>query len=58
MSARSQIVSQFESVPIEQKQNLAPLSNDLVLMDSALDSVCSAVTVARLGHELGFDPLR
>lgn len=57
MSVRSQIVSQFESVSIEQKQDLAPLSN-LMLMDSALDSVCSAVTLARLGDELGFDPLR
>jgi acyl carrier protein len=56
MSVRSQIISQFESVAIEQKQNLPPLSDDMVLMDSGLDSLCFAVIVARLEDELGFDP--
>jgi acyl carrier protein len=56
MSVRSQIISQFESVAIEQKQNLPPLSDDTVLMDSGLDSLCFAVIVARLEDELGFDP--
>ncbi len=56
MSVRSQIISQFESVAKEQNQNLPPLSEDLVLMDSGLDSLCFAVIVARLEDELGFDP--
>lgn len=53
---RSQIISQFESVAKEQKQKLPPLTDDLVLLDSGLDSLCFAVIVARLEDELGFDP--
>jgi acyl carrier protein len=56
MSLRSQIISQFESVAKEQNQNLPPLSDDLVLLESGLDSLCFAVIVARLEDELGFDP--
>jgi len=56
MSVRSQIIFQFQSVALEQKQDLPPLSDDLVLMDSGLDSLCFAVIVARLEDELGFDP--
>jgi len=56
MSVRLQIISLFESVAKEQNQNLLPLSDDLVLMDSGLDSLCFAVIVARLEDELGFDP--
>jgi len=53
---RSKIISQFESVAKEQNQNLPPLSDGLVLLDSGLDSLCFAVIVARLEDELGFDP--
>jgi len=56
VSVRSKIISQFESVAKEQNQNLPPLSDDLVLLDSGLDSLCFAVIVARLEDELGFDP--
>ena len=56
MSVRSEIISQFESVATEQKQKLAQLSDDLVLMESGLDSLCFAVIVARLEVKLGFDP--
>jgi acyl carrier protein len=56
MSVRSQIISQFESVAKEQKQKLPTLSDDLVLLESGLDSLCFAVIVARLEDELGFDP--
>jgi len=56
MSVRSQIASQFESVAKEQNQKLPPLSDDLVLLESGLDSLCFAVIVARLEDELGFDP--
>ena len=56
MSLRSQIISQFESVAKEQNHKLPPLSDDLVLLDSGLDSLCFAVIVARLEDELGFDP--
>jgi len=53
MSVRSQIISQFESVAKEQNQHLPPLSDNLVLLESGLDSLCFAVIVARLEDELG-----
>jgi acyl carrier protein len=56
MSVKSQIISQFKAVAKEQNQVLPPLSDDLVLLDSGLDSLCFAVIVARLEDELGFDP--
>ena len=48
VSARSTILSQFEQVAREQNRKLAPLTDDLVLMDSGLDSLCFAIVVARL----------
>lgn len=56
MSVRTKIVSQFESVAREQNQELPSLADDLVLLESGLDSLCFAVIVARLEDELGFDP--
>jgi hypothetical protein len=56
MSARSAIISQFEQVAREQNKELAPLSDDLVLLDSGLDSLCFAIIVARLEDMLGRDP--
>jgi acyl carrier protein len=49
-------MSQFRSVAKEQNKELPPLSDDLVLLDSDLDSLCFAVIVARLEDELGIDP--
>jgi acyl carrier protein len=56
MSVRSTIVSQFQEVAKEQKKELAPLTEDMVLLDSGLDSLCFAIIVARLEDTLGFDP--
>jgi hypothetical protein len=56
VSVRSTIVSQFEQVAREQHQKLAPLSDELVLMNSGLDSLCFAIVVARLEDALGYDP--
>ena len=55
-SVRSRILSQFESVAKEQNKKLPSLSDNLVLLDSDLDSLCFAVIVARLEDELGIDP--
>jgi acyl carrier protein len=55
-SVRDSVVAQFENVAREQKRTLAPLSDDLVLLDSGLDSLCLAIIVARLEDELGVDP--
>jgi len=56
MSVRSEIISQFQTVAKEQNQKLPQLSDDLVLLDSGLDSLCFAIIVARLEDELGLDP--
>lgn len=53
---RRTIIAQFEQVAKEQGKNLAPLSDDLVLLESGLDSLCFAIIVARLEDALGVDP--
>jgi hypothetical protein len=56
MSVRSTVVSQFEQVAQEQKVTLPPLTDELVLLDSGLDSLGFAILVARLEDTLGYDP--
>jgi hypothetical protein len=56
MSLRSTITGQFEQVAKEQKRKLAPLSDDLKLLESGLDSLSFALIVARLEDAVGFDP--
>jgi hypothetical protein len=56
MSLRSTITGQFEQVAKEQKRKLAPLSDDLKLLESGLDSLSFALIVARLEDSVGFDP--
>ena len=57
MSIRSEILNQLTQVAEEQRKQLAPLTDDLALLDSGLDSLCFAVVVARLEDMLGVDPL-
>jgi acyl carrier protein len=56
MSVRSSIVAQFEQVAREKKLPLPPLNDDMVLLESGLDSLSFAIIVARLEDELGIDP--
>jgi acyl carrier protein len=56
MSVKTITISQFEKVAKEQNKQLAPLSDDLVLLESGLDSLCFAIIVARLEDALGVDP--
>ena len=56
MSVRSTIVSQFQQVASEQDRKLAPLSDELKLIDCGLDSLSFAIIVARLEDSLGVDP--
>ena len=56
MSIRETIVTQFQLVAAEQKKNLAPLVDELALVDSGLDSLSFAIIVTRLEDELGNDP--
>jgi acyl carrier protein len=56
MSVRSTVTSLFEQVAKEQQRTLAPLSDDLKLQQSGLDSLSFALIVTRLEDSLGFDP--
>jgi acyl carrier protein len=56
MSIRGTIESEFQRVSKEQKRNLAPLTENLKLVDSGLDSLSFALIVSRLEDALGFDP--
>jgi acyl carrier protein len=56
MSVRSTIASLFQEVADQQHRKLAPLSDDLKLLQSGLDSLSFALIVARLEDSLGFDP--
>jgi len=56
MTIRSEITAQFQQVSREYDKRLAPLSDDLALLDSGLDSLCFAVIVARLERQLEIDP--
>ena len=57
MSTRLTIIlSQIQQVAAEQKKTLAPMTDDLSLLDSGLDSLCFAILVARLEDIIGVDP--
>lgn len=56
MTTKLTIMSEMHKVADEQARTLAPLSDDLVLLDSGLDSLCFAILVARLEDKLGRDP--
>jgi hypothetical protein len=56
MTIRLTIMSQVEQVAQEQRVALPALSDDLILLDSGLDSLCFAILVARLEDSLGLDP--
>ncbi len=56
MSIRSEILDQFKQVALEQEKQLAPLCDELPLLDSGLDSLCFAIIVSRLESVLGVDP--
>jgi acyl carrier protein len=56
MSVRSTVTAIFEQVAQEQKRTLVPMSDDLKLLESGLDSLSFAIIVAKLEDEVGFDP--
>jgi len=56
MSTRNIVIAQIEQVAAEQNKTLRPLTDDLNLLDSGLDSLCFAILVARLEDKIGFDP--
>jgi acyl carrier protein len=56
MSTRSAILEEIVRIADQQKKTLAPLTDDLALLNSGLDSLCIAVLVASLDDSLGIDP--
>jgi acyl carrier protein len=56
MTTKLTIESEIRKVASEQQVKLAPLSDDLNLLESGLDSLCFAILVARLEDTLGVDP--
>jgi acyl carrier protein len=56
MSIRSTIVSHILRIADQQRKTIAPLTDNLVLVDSGLDSLCFAVLVASLDDSLDVYP--
>lgn len=56
MNVRDVIYQQLDAVAKEQNKTLAPLTDDMELLESGLDSLCIAIVVARLEDVLLVDP--
>lgn len=56
MDLRAVIADEMQRVAREQGKSLAPLTDELPLLDSGLDSLCFALVVAGLEDRLGKDP--
>jgi hypothetical protein len=46
----------MDNIARQQRKTLKPVTDDLALIDSGLDSLCLAILVANLDDELGVDP--
>jgi acyl carrier protein len=56
MSVKSTIISEIQRIAEAEEKKLPPLNDELVLLESGLDSLMIAILVARLEEELGVDP--
>ena len=56
MSVKAAVISEIQRSAEDDTKSLPPLTDDLVLLDSGLDSLGIAILVARLEETLGFDP--
>jgi acyl carrier protein len=56
MSVKAAVIAQIHQMAEEHRQSLPPLTDDLVLLDSGLDSLGLAILVSRLEDALGLDP--
>ena len=56
MNVRTEIETQFTDVAREQGNRLAPLTDNLELLETGLDSLSIAIIVSRLEERLGADP--
>jgi hypothetical protein len=55
-SIRTLVLETITAVATEQGKTLGPMSDEIALMNSGLDSLCVAIVVARLDDRLGVDP--
>ena len=58
MSIGSDIATLFAEVARDQQKVLAPLSDELGLLETGLDSLCFAIIVVRLEDKFDIDPFR
>ena len=56
MSVRDAVITRVKLVAEQQRKSLQPLTDDMPLVGSGLDSLCIALVVANLEDELGVDP--
>jgi hypothetical protein len=55
-NVRPVILAKFREVATAHQKKLGALTDELVLLDSGLDSLCFAIIVATLEDDLGYDP--
>jgi hypothetical protein len=56
MSIKQMVITEMKQVAEQHQKTLAPLTDDAILLNTGLDSLCFAVLVARLEDRLGVDP--
>ena len=56
MSIKLTVITEIEQIAEQHQKKLAPLTDESILMNSGLDSLCFAIIVATLEDELSFDP--
>jgi acyl carrier protein len=56
MSIKKTIYDEINEVAQLQSKQVPPLDDNLVLLESGLDSLCFAILVVRLEDKLGIDP--
>jgi acyl carrier protein len=56
MTARSTIVAHIRDIADQGGKKIVPLTDEVPLLDSGLDSLGLAILVARLEEAFGFDP--
>jgi hypothetical protein len=56
MSIRELVLKEIHVVATEQDKPMPPLTDDLLLLESRLDSLCFAILVSRLEDATGRDP--
>ena len=50
------VISEIEQIADQHHKKLMPLTEESVLINNGLDSLCFAVLIARLEDRLGIDP--